>query len=87
MIKVTFPDGSVREYAAGSTAFQIAESISPRLANDILATSVNGEIIEINRPISEDCSIKLHKWDDAEAKHAFYNQDAYISEKYIVKIY
>ena len=87
MIKVTFPDGSVREYAAGSTAFQIAESISPRLANDILAASVNGEIIEINRPIAEDCSIKLHKWDDAEAKHAFWHTSAHLMAEALQELY
>ena len=87
MIKVTFPDGSVREYAAGSTAFQIAESISPRLANDILAASANGEIIEINRPISEDCSIKLHKWDDAEAKHAFWHTSAHLMAEALQELY
>ena len=87
MIKVTFPDGSVREYAAGSTAFQIAESISPRLANDILAASVNGEIIEINRSITEDCSIKLHKWDDAEAKHAFWHTSAHLMAEALQELY
>ena len=87
MIKVTFPDGSVREYAAGSTAFQIAELISPRLANDILAASVNGEIIEINRPITEDCSIKLHKWDDAEAKHAFWHTSAHLMAEALQELY
>ena len=87
MIKVTFPDGSVREYAAGCTAFQIAESISPRLANDILAASVNGEIIEINRPIAEDCSIKLHKWDDAEAKHAFWHTSAHLMAEALQELY
>ena len=87
MIKVTFPDGSVREYAAGSTAFQIAESISPRLANDILAASVNGEIIEVNRPITEDCSIKLHKWDDAEAKHAFWHTSAHLMAEALQELY
>ena len=87
MIKVTFPDGSVREYAAGSTAFQIAESISPRLAGDILAASVNGEIVEINRPIAEDCSIKLHKWDDAEAKHAFWHTSAHLMAEALQELY
>ena len=87
MIKVTFPDGSVREYAVGSTAFQIAESISPRLANDILAASVNGEIIEVNRPITEDCSIKLHKWDDAEAKHAFWHTSAHLMAEALQELY
>lgn len=87
MIKVTFPDGSVREYAAGSTAFQIAESISPRLAGDILAASVNGEIVEINRPINSDCTLKLHKWDDEEAKHAFWHTSAHLMAEALQELY
>ena len=54
MIKVTFPDGGIREYAQGTTAMQIAESISPRLAQEVLSASVNGEIVDLNRPINED---------------------------------
>ncbi|MFI3296668.1 MAG: threonine--tRNA ligase [bacterium] len=87
MIKVTFPDGSEREYVAGSTAFQIAESISSRLANDIIAASIDGEVIEINRPINNDCSIKLHKWDDAEAKHAFWHTSAHLLAEALQELY
>ena len=87
MIKVTFPDGSVREYSKGSTAYQIAESISPRLANDILAASVNDEIIEINRPINNDCTIKLHKWDDDQAKHAFWHTSAHLLAEALQELY
>ena len=61
MIKVTFPDGGIREYAEGTTAMQIAESISPRLAQEVLSASVNGEIVDLNRPIVSDAQIKLHK--------------------------
>jgi threonyl-tRNA synthetase len=64
MIKITFPDNSVREYESGVTGFQIAESISPRLAQEVLAVSVNGQVTEINRPIITDAAIKLFKWDD-----------------------
>ena len=64
MVKITFPDGSVREYAAGTTAYQIAESISPRLAADSLAASVNGATTDMTRPIDADASIKFFKWDD-----------------------
>ena len=78
MVKITFPDGSVREYEAGVTGLQIAESISSRLAQDVLACSVNDEIVELNRPIHEDASIRLHKWDDAEAKHAFWHTSAHL---------
>ncbi|MCQ2332145.1 MAG: threonine--tRNA ligase [Paludibacteraceae bacterium] len=87
MIKVTFPDGSVREYNEGITAYQIAESISTRLAQDILAASVNGEIVEINRPINADCSIKLHKWDDDEAKHAFWHTSAHLMAEALQELY
>lgn len=87
MIKVTFPDGSLREYAKGTTAFQIAESISPRLAADILVASVNNEVYEINRPISVDCNIKLHKWDDNEAKHAFWHTSAHLMAEALQELY
>jgi len=78
MIKITFPDGSVREYENGTTGLQIAESISTRLAQDVIACGVNGEIVELNRPINEDASIQLYKWDDAEGKHAFWHTSAHL---------
>ena len=78
MIKITFPDGSVREYESGVTGLQIAESISQRLAQDVLACGVNGETQELNRPINEDASIQLYKWDDAEGKHAFWHTSAHL---------
>ena len=78
MIKITFPDGSVREYEAGVTGLQIAESISSRLAQDVLACGVNGEIVELNRPINEDASVVLYKWEDAEGKHAFWHTSAHL---------
>ncbi len=87
MIKVTFPDGSLREYAKGTTAFQIAESISPRLAADILVASVNNEVYELNRPITVDCNIKLHKWDDNEAKHAFWHTSAHLMAEALQELY
>ena len=78
MIKITFPDGSVREYEAGVTGLQIAESISPRLAQDVIACGVNGETTELNRPINEDATIQLYKWDDEEGKHAFWHTSAHL---------
>ena len=87
MIKITFPDGSVREYEAGVTGLQIAESISSRLAQDVLACSVNDEIVELNRPINEDASIRLHKWDDAEAKHAFWHTSAHLLAEALQELY
>lgn len=78
MIKITFPDGSIREYESGITGLQIAESISPRLAQDVLACGVNGETVELNRPIESDATIQLYKWDDAEGKHAFWHTSAHL---------
>ena len=78
MIKITFPDGSVREYESGVTGLQIAESISSRLAQDVLACGVNGETQELNRPITADAAIQLYKWDDAEGKHAFWHTSAHL---------
>lgn len=78
MIRITFPDGSVREYEAGVTGLQIAESISPRLAQEVLACGVNGETTELNRPIQTDASIQLYKWEDEEGKHAFWHTSAHL---------
>ena len=66
MITITFPDKSTRQYEEGVTPLQIAESISTRLAQDILAATVNGEDWDISRPINADAEIKLFKWDDPE---------------------
>ena len=70
MIKITFPDGNVKEFAKGTTAYQVAESISPRLAADCLAASVNGTTVDMTRAIDEDATIKFYKWEDAEGKQA-----------------
>ena len=64
MINITFPDGSVRQYPKGATPLDIANGISPRLAAEVLAASVNSKVVEITRPINEDATIKLHKWED-----------------------
>ncbi len=87
MIKVTFPDGNIREFAAGTTAFQVAESISPRLASDCLAASVNGEVVDMTLPISEDASIKFFKWDDDEGKHAFWHTSSHLLAEALQEIY
>ena len=78
MVKITFPDGSVREYENGVTGLEIAESISQRLAQDVIACGVNGETVELNRPINEDATINLYKWDDTEGKHAFWHTSAHL---------
>lgn len=78
MIKVTFPDGSVREFEDGITGLQIAERLSAQLAREVLACSVNGNIVELNRPLTEDCTLKLLKWDDEGGKHAFWHTSAHL---------
>ena len=87
MIKVTFPDGGIREYAEGTTAMQIAESISPRLAQEVLSASVNGEIVDLNRPIVSDAQIKLHKWEDPEGKKAFWHSSSHLMAEALEALY
>lgn len=86
-MKITFPDNSVREYEKGTTAYQIAESISPRLAAEVLVASVNGNIYDLNRPIDEDSTIKLHKWDESEAKHAFWHTSSHLMAEALQELY
>ena len=77
-INITFPDGSVKQFESGVTPLQIAESLSPQLARDILAASVNDKEWDITRPVTEDASIRLFKWDDPEGKHAFWHSSAHL---------
>ena len=78
MINITFPDNSVKQFEAGITPLQIAESISPRLAQDVLAASINDQEWDLTRPVNEDAAIKLFKWDDPEGKHAFWHSSAHL---------
>ncbi|WP_459186781.1 threonine--tRNA ligase [Parabacteroides sp. APC149_11_2_Y6] len=87
MIKITFPDNSVKEYAEGTTAMQIAESISSRLAQEVLAASVNGEIWDLSRPINQDAAVKLFKWEDEEGKHAFWHSSAHLMAEALQELY
>ena len=87
MIKITFPDGSVREFAKGTTAYQVAESISPRLAADCLAASVNDATVDMGRAIDEDATIKIFKWDDAEGKHAFWHTSSHLLAEALQSLY
>ena len=87
MIKITFPDGSVREYEQGVTGLQIAESISPALARDVLACGVNGETVELNRPINEDATVHLYKWDDEEGKRTFWHTSAHLLAEALKELY
>ena len=87
MIKITLPDGSVKEYQQGVTGMEIAESISPRLAKEVLSISVNGKVQDLTMPIMEDASIKLHKFEDEEGKHAFWHTSSHIMAEAIQKLF
>jgi len=87
MIKITFPDGSVREYEQGVTGLQIAESISPVLARDVLSCGVNGDTVELNRPIVADSAISLYKWDDEQGKHSFWHTSAHLLAEALQELY
>lgn len=87
MIKIKFPDNSVREYEQGITALQIAESISQRLAQEVLAASVNGETWDLNRPIQENSTIQLLKWEDEEGKHAYWHSSAHLMAEALQELY
>ena len=87
MINITFPDGNVKQFEAGVTPFQVAESISPRFAADVLAAKVNDQEWDISRPINEDAAIHLFKWDDAEGKHAFWHSSAHLLAEALQELY
>ena len=87
MIKVSFPDGSIREFEQGVTAYQVAESISPRLAADCLAASVDGATVDMSHALVQDCAIKFFKWDDAEGKHAFWHTSSHLLAEALQELY
>lgn len=87
MIKITFPDGSVREYAKGTTALEVATSISPRLAADSLAASVDGVTVDLKLPIEQDAAVKFYKWEDAEGKHAFWHTSSHLLAEALESLY
>ena len=87
MITITFPDGSKKEFEAGITPLGIAESISPRFAADVLASKINGQDWDISRPVNEDATIELFKWDDPEGKHAFWHSSAHLLAEALQELY
>lgn len=87
MIKIQFPDGNVREFNKGVTGLEIAKNISDRLAKEVLSISVNGDVWDLTRPINADASIKLHKWDEEEAKHAYWHSSAHIMAEALEQLY
>ncbi|PIE99238.1 MAG: threonine--tRNA ligase, partial [Paludibacter sp.] len=87
MINITFPDGSVRQYEKNTTGYEIAKGISPRLAKEVLSMSVNEKIYDLTRPITEDASIKLYKWEDDLGKKAFWHSSAHLLAQAIVHFF
>ena len=95
MIDITFPDGSVKPYEKGVTAYEIARGISPRLASEVLAATVvtkddptgKGTIYDLDRPINEDASIRLHKWEDDEAKKVFWHSSSHLMAEALEALY
>jgi len=87
MIKITFPDGTQREFRKGITSLEIAEQISPRLAKEVLSASVNGELTDLSRPILSDSTLKLHKWEEAEGKHAFWHSSSHLLAEALETLY
>ena len=87
MINITFPDGSVKQFESGTTPLQIAESISPRFASDVLAAKANGAEWDLARPLNEDASIEFFKWDDPEGKHAFWHSSAHLLAEALQELY
>ena len=87
MVKITFPDGSVREYEQGVTGLQIAESISPALARNVVSCGVNGETVGLNRPINEDANVELYKFEDEQGKHTFWHTSAHLLAEALQELY
>ena len=87
MIKITLPDGSVREYENGVTSLQIAKSISEGLARKVLAAQVNGQVWDLSRPINNDATFKLLTWDDAEGKSTFWHSSAHLLAEAVESLY
>lgn len=87
MVKIKFPDGNVKEFESGITGLDIAKSISPKLAKEVLAVSVNGETWDLTRPITHDADIKLFTWDDEEGKHAFWHSSAHLMAEALQELY
>ena len=87
MVKITFPDGSVREYEQGVTGLQIAESISPALARNVVSCGVNGETVELNRPINENANVELYKFEDEQGKHTFWHTSAHLLAEALQELY
>lgn len=87
MINITLPDGSIKQYENPTTAMEVARSISEGLARNVLCATVNGEVEELNRTINNDCTLKLHTWNDTEGKHTFWHTSAHLLASAVLELY
>ncbi len=87
MIKITLPDGSIREYPKGTTSMQVAQSISEGLARNVLSAKVNGEVIDANRAINEDSKLSLLTWNDDEGKNTLWHSSAHLLAEALEALY
>lgn len=86
-IIITLPDGTEKEYESGITALEVAKDLSPRLAKEVLSATVNGEVVDLTRPITKNATLKLHKWEDEEGKHAFWHTSAHLMAEALEQLY
>lgn len=87
MITITFPDGKQRQYEAGTTGYQIAESISPRLVSEVLAVSVNDKTMDLQIPIRENATVKFYKWEDEQGKQVFWHSSSHLMAEALEILY
>ncbi len=87
MISITFPDGRQQEYEAGTTALEVAQSISEGLARNVLAAKVNGEVRDAQRPLTEDAELALLTWSDPEGQHTFWHSSAHLLAEALEALY
>ena len=87
MINISLPDGSVKQFEKGVTPLDVAKSISDGLARAVVSASVNDEIVELNRAINNDCSLRLFTWNDQEGKHTFWHSSAHIMAAAVLELY
>lgn len=87
MIKITFPDGSVKEFNSGISSIEIARQLSPGLAREVYAATVNGSVVDLTRPVTSDATLILHKWDDEPARHAFWHSSAHLMAGALESLY
>lgn len=87
MINITLPDGSVKQFEGNITPLDVAKSISEGLARNVLCASIDGNVVELSRTISQDCTLKLYTWNDAEGKQTFWHSSAHLLAAAVLELY